>query len=130
MGEERKSPGNAWLLHRRKLPNKPRLSGKAVGNVMDSMRAIVSDMTQGQGRKFVPISIHDVRLRFRQDYDIFLTYRQVGYFMRRLVREGVLEKEVHNVDRKAQHWSDQYSRYRFTQPERRARRQGERKEKS
>ncbi|MBA7628216.1 hypothetical protein ES703_35692 [subsurface metagenome] len=50
--------------------------------------------------------------------------------MRRLVREGTLEKEVHNVDRKAQHWSDQYSRYRFTQPERRARRQGERKEKS
>jgi len=114
VGEESKSPGNAWLLHRRKLPNRPRLSGKAVGQVMDSMRAIVSDMTQGQGRKFVPISIGDVRLRFRQDYDIFLTYRQVGYFMRRLVREGILEKEVHNVDRTAQHWSDQYSRYRFT----------------
>jgi len=118
MGERRKYQGNAWLLHRRTLPNRPRLSRKAVGQVKDSIKAIMSDMTQGQGRKFVPISIYDVRLRLRERYDMFLTYRQVGYFMRRLVSEGVLEKKVHNVDRTAQHWSDQYSGYRFKQRER------------
>ena len=113
MGKKKDSPGLPWLLHKRNFSNRPRLSAKGVGQVKDSIKAIMSDMTQGQGRKFVPISIYDVRLRLREGYDMFLTYRQVGYFMRRLVREGVLEKEVHNVDRKAQHWSDQYSRYRF-----------------
>lgn len=115
MGKKKKSKGNAWLFHQRNFPHRPRLTPKAVGQVMDSIQAIMSDMTQGHEGEFVPISIYEVRLRLRQGYDMFLTYRQVGYFMRRLVRKGVLEKEVHNVDRKAQHWSDQYSRYRFTQ---------------
>ncbi|MBA7525620.1 hypothetical protein ES705_17777 [subsurface metagenome] len=115
MGTQKNSSGDDWLLHKRNFSNRPRLKGKAVGQVMDSIKAIVSDMTQGQGRKFVPISIHDVRLRLREGYDRFLTYRQVEYFMCRLVREGVFEKEVHHTDRTAKHWSDQFSRYRLTQ---------------
>jgi len=122
MGEERKSPGADWLLHRRKLPNRPRLSGKAVGLVKDSILGIMFDMMKGHYTVFLPVSIHDVRLRLRRDYDMFLTYRQVGYFMRQLVREGILEKEVHNVDRTARHWVDQYSQYRFTERERKRRR--------
>ena len=117
MGEERKSPGNAWLLHRRNLPDRPRLNPRAVAQVKDSIRAIMTTLVLGHGTDFVPISILEIRLELRQGYDMFLTYRQVGYFMRRLVREGVFEKEVHNVDRKAQHWSDQYSRYRFPERE-------------
>jgi len=113
VGKDEKSPGTDWLFHERDLPHRPRLSAKAVRQVMDSIKGIISDMTQGREGQFVPISIYEVRLELRTAYDMFLTYRQVGYFMRRLVREGVFEKEVHNVDRKAQHWSNQYSRYRF-----------------
>lgn len=103
------------LLHKRNFSNRPRLTPKAVGQVMDSIRAIMTHLVLGHGTGFVPISIYEIRLELRQGYDMFLTYRQVGYFMRRLVREEVFEKEVHNVDRTAHHWSDQYSRYRFTQ---------------
>ncbi|MBA7557746.1 hypothetical protein ES705_50517 [subsurface metagenome] len=115
MGKKDKSKGNAWLFHERNFPHRPRLSPKAVAQVKDSIQAIMSELMLEHGRDFVAISIYDVRLGLRQGYDMFLTYRQVGYFMRKLVEEGVLEKEVHNLDRTAKHWSDQYSRYRFTQ---------------
>jgi len=111
-----KSKGNAWLFHERNFPNRPRLTRRAVAQVKDSIRAIMSELMLGHGRDFVPISIYDVRLGLRQGYDMFLTFRQVGYYMQKLVEEGVFEKEIHNTDRTARHWTDQFSRYRFTQP--------------
>ena len=115
MGKTKQFKGGNWLLHKRNFSNRPRLTRRGVAQIKDSIRGILSDMTQGHGKEFVPISIHDVRLRFRQDYDIFLTYRQVGYYMRKLVEEGILEKETHHTDRTARHWTDQFSCYRFTQ---------------
>jgi len=114
MGKKKKSPGDSWLLHKRNLSNRPRLTRRGVAQVKDSIRGIMSDLMLGHGRDFVPISIYDVRLGLRQGYDIFLTYRQVGRYMRQLVEEGIFEKETHHTDRTAKHWSDQYSRYRFT----------------
>ncbi len=102
------------LLHKRNLSNRHRLTPRGVAQIKDSILGIVLDITEGHGRDFVPISIYEVRHRLRRFYDIFLTYRQVGYYLRKLVEEGRLEKEVHNVDRTAKHWTDQYTRYRFT----------------
>ncbi|MBA7664898.1 hypothetical protein ES703_72963 [subsurface metagenome] len=116
MGKKEKSKGGALLMHKRNFSNRPRLTRRGVAQIKDSIRGIVSDMTQGHGKELVPISIHSVRLRLRQDYDLFLTYVQVGNYMRKLVEEGILEKEDHHRDRTAQHWSDQFSRYRFTPP--------------
>jgi len=115
MVKKEKSKGDSLLLHKRKLPNRPRLSAKGVGQVKDSIRGIMLDSMEGHGRDFVPVSIFEVRQKLRKDYDMFLTYRQVGRYMRQLVEEGILEKETHHTDRTAKHWSDQYSRYRFTQ---------------
>ncbi len=115
MGKQKKFKGADWLLHKRNLSRRPRLTRKGVAQIKDSILGIVSDMTQGHETEFVPISIYDVMLRLRQGYDSFLTFRQVGYYMGKLVEEERLEKQVHNVDRTAKHWSDQYSRYRFTQ---------------
>ncbi len=115
MGKQKNSSGDDWLLHKRNFSNRPRLTRRGVAHIKDSILGIVSDMTLAHGREFVPISIYDVRLRLRQDYDVFLTYRQVGYYMRKLVEEGILEKETHHTDRTAHHWTDQYSCYRFTQ---------------
>jgi len=115
MGKKVIFGGYASLFRERKLSNRPRLKPKAIAQVKDSILGIMSDMTQGHETEFVPISIYDVMLRLRRDYDSFLTFRQVGYYMRKLVEEKRLEKEVHNVDRTAKHWSDQYSRYRLTQ---------------
>jgi len=115
MGKENNSRGSACLLHKRNFSNRPRLTRRGVAQIKDSILGIVSDMTLAHGREFVPISIFDVRLRLRQEYDIFLTYRQVGYYLRKIVEEGILEKQTHHTDRQAHHWSDQYSCYRFTQ---------------
>jgi hypothetical protein len=115
METQKNSRGSACLLHKRNFSNRPRLTRRGVAQIKDSILGIVFDMTQGHGREFVPISIHDVRLRLRQDYDIFLTYRQVGYYLRKLVVEGRLEKETHHTDRTAHHWVDQFSCYRFKQ---------------
>ncbi|GAI94240.1 unnamed protein product, partial [marine sediment metagenome] len=105
MGRKVIFEGYASLFRERKLSNRPRLKPKAIAQVKDSILGIVSDMTQGHETEFVPISIYDVMLRLRRGYDSFLTFRQVGYYMRKLVEEKRLEKEVHNVDRTAQHWS-------------------------
>jgi len=115
MGKQKKTKGDDWLLHKRNFSNRPRLTPKAVGQIKDSILGIVSDMTQGHGKEFVPISIYEVRHRLRRFYDIFLTYRQVGYYLRKLVVEGRLEKETHHTDRTAHHWVDQFSCYRFPQ---------------
>ncbi|GAI14150.1 unnamed protein product [marine sediment metagenome] len=115
MGKQKTSKGGQMLMHKRNFSNRRRLSPKAVAQVKDSILGIISDITQGHETEFVPTSIYDVMLRLRRDYDTFLTFRQVGYYMRKLVDEQRIEKEVHNVDRTAKHWSDQYSRYRLTQ---------------
>ncbi|MBA7670038.1 hypothetical protein ES703_78180 [subsurface metagenome] len=114
MGKQKNSGGVHWLLHKRNFSNRPRLTRRSVAQIKDSIRAIMSELMLGHGTEFVPISIYDVRLGLRQGYDMFLTYRQVGYYMRTLVEEGVLEKETHHTDRTARHWTDQFSRYRFT----------------
>ena len=114
MGKKENSSGGDWLLHKRNFSNRPRLTRRGVAQIKDSIRAIMSELMLGHGRDFVAISIYEVRLGLRQGYDMFLTYRQVGYYMRKLVEEGVLEKETHHTDRTAHHWSEQYSRYRFT----------------
>ena len=116
MEKKDKSKEAALLLHKRDLSSRPRLTRKGVAQIKDSIRGILSDMTQGHGKEFVPISIHDVRLQMRRDYDVFLTYRQVGYYLRKLVEEGIFEKETHHTDRTARHWTEQFSCYRFTQP--------------
>ncbi|MBA7657595.1 hypothetical protein ES703_65534 [subsurface metagenome] len=106
---------SAPLLHRRDFAKKQRVTSKGAGQIKDSIAGIMLDMMEGHEGEFVPISIHDVRLQLRQDYDIFSTYRQVGYYTLQLVKEGFFEKELHHIDRTARHWSDQYSRYRLRQ---------------
>ena len=115
MGKQKNSRASACLLHKRNFSNRPRLTRRGVAQIKDMIRGIMSDMMKGHETEFLPISIHDVRLRLRQDYDSFLTYRQVGYYMANLVEEGILEKETHHTDRTAHHWKDQFSCYRFKQ---------------
>ncbi|MBA7704479.1 hypothetical protein ES703_113290 [subsurface metagenome] len=98
-------------MPRRDFAKKARLSRQGAAKVKDSIHGIMLDMMKGHEGEFVPIAIYDVRLRMRQDYDIFLTYRQAGRYMRQLVLEDVFEKELHHTDPAARHWSDQYSRY-------------------
>ncbi|MBA7543062.1 hypothetical protein ES705_35388 [subsurface metagenome] len=115
MGKKENSKGNACLLHKRNPSKRHRLSPKGVALLKDSIAGVMTEMIAGHGTDFVPISIHDIWLSLRRYYDMFPTYRQVGNYMRKLVEEGRFEKEDHHVDKTAKHWSDQYSRYRFTQ---------------
>ena len=115
MGKKKNSPGVPWLLHKRNPSGKRRLTREGAALIKDSIAGVMTDMVEGHGTDFVPISINDVRLSLRRDYDLFLTYVQVGNYMRKLVEEGRFEKEDHHRDRTARHWSDQFSRYRFTQ---------------
>ena len=116
MGKKKNSPGVPWLLHKRNPSGRRRLTRKGAAVIKDSITGVMTDMIEGHGRGFVPISINDVRLSLRRDYDLFLTYTQVGNYMRKLVEEGMFEKEDHHRDRTAQHWSDQFSQYRLPQP--------------
>ena len=102
-------------MSRRDLNHRGKLSPKEAAQIKDSILGIMSDLTDDHEGKLAPISFYDIQLRLKQNYDVFVTFRQAGYYTNQLVHEGRLEKELHNTDRTARHWSDQFSYYRFIQ---------------
>jgi hypothetical protein len=94
---------------------RPRVTPRGVRQIMDAVEEIMSDMTQGHEGEFVPISVKSVQSRLRQDRNIFLTYRQTGYYMLRVVDEDIFEKETHHTDKAVRRWTGQYSRYKLIQ---------------
>ncbi|MBA7685499.1 hypothetical protein ES703_93924 [subsurface metagenome] len=100
----------------RGLPQHRRLKPSKTQKLQDCLGGILLMKTEGREDEFVPISIYEIQIDFRDKYFINLNYGQVAYLIKKLVEKGFVLRELHNRDRTAKSWKDEVSRYKVNWP--------------